>query len=277
MGRIGAEPRDVDSFLNVVANLQESSVMEGVFTHFSKADEVDKSHTKHQMHQFRESLKKIRDRKLRPTLIHSANSAGIIDSDLIYKDDDFSAGINAYRMGISLYGFWPSHDVAKSSVPALMPILTWKTEIIQLKALAPGHPISYGGEYITHHAPVSKIATLPVGYADGYRRLLGSNRPHSPPFRVLIRGKHAPIVGRVCMDMCHVDVTHIPEVAQGDQVVLIGTQGHESITADEMAAKLHTINYEISCLVGKRVPRLYTKDGKYIALKSLICDTKTSL
>lgn len=272
MGRIGLLPSSLDALLDSIPN-SNIAEMEGVFTHFSKADESDKTHTKQQMKLFRTCLEKLKSREKLPKMIHSANSAGIIDASMIYKHEDFEAGLNTFRMGISLYGFWPSKDVDMNAVHGLKPIMSWKTEIVQLKELSPGHTISYGGEYITQEAKGTKIATLPVGYADGYRRYLGSNKPHSPPFKVLVRGKYAPIVGRVCMDMCHIDVSHIEEVKQGDEVVLIGASGDNVITADHMAAKLKTINYEISCLVGKRVPRLYEKDGKFIALKSLISDS----
>lgn len=271
MGRIGLLPSSLDALLDAIPN-SNLAEMEGIFTHFSKADESDKTHTKHQMKLFRSCLEKLKSRQKLPKMIHSANSAGIIDASMIYKDEDFAAGLNTFRMGISLYGFWPSKDVDMKAVHGLKPIMSWKTEIVQLKELSPGHTISYGGEYITQKATGTKIATLPVGYADGYRRYLGSNKPHSPPFNVLVRGKYAPIVGRVCMDMCHIDVSHIDEVKQGDEVVLIGASGDHIITADHMATKLKTINYEISCLLGKRVPRLYEKDGKFIAIKSLVSE-----
>jgi alanine racemase len=276
MGRIGALPGQLDSLIEAAVNdesISSHSFMEGVFTHFSKADEIDKSHSKQQQERFRKCVGDLRSRGLSPPLVHSANSAGIIDSDHLYSIIDHISGLNAYRMGISLYGFYPSDEVDKSAIPPLKPILTWKTEIIQLKQLEPGQTISYGGEYVTSHPYGTKIATLPVGYADGYRRRLGRNKPGKPSFHVLVRGKQAPIIGRVCMDMCHIDVTHIEGVSEGDEVVLIGSQGKHEITADQMASKLKTINYEISCLVGKRVPRLYSEKGAFVALKSLISDS----
>lgn len=285
MGRIGTLPEDIPNFIEFVKNnseLSRNSIMEGVYTHFSKADEVDKTHTKAQISKFHSVVRSLHRAGIHPPLVHSANSAGIIDSSLLYTDEELGSGfITAWRMGVSLYGFYPSEDVDKSAVPELRPVMTWKTQIVQTKHLGPGHTISYGGEFVTgrNGGDSTVIATLPLGYADGFRRRLGRNKaPQKPAFHVLIHGKKAPIVGRVCMDMIHVDVTHIPGVATGDEVVIIGTQNRATITAEQMATKLKTINYEISCLVGKRVPRLYKKNGKFFALKSIICDTnKNSL
>lgn len=275
MGRIGILPRDLDGFLSDVlssSTLSQDAQMEGVYTHFSKADELDKSHTKAQIETFGKCVELIQSHGISPSLIHSANSAGIIDASLIYNTSALNM-INTYRMGISLYGFYPSPDVDFSAVSPLKPVMTWKTEIVQLKELEGGQTISYGGEYVTASYGRTKIATLPIGYADGFRRRLGRNKLAKPSFHVLVRGTVAPIVGRVCMDMCHIDVTHIPNVSPGDEVVLIGQQGDEKITAEQMATKLKTINYEITCLVGKRVPRLYLKDGAIVGLKSIISDS----
>ena len=274
MGRIGILPRNLDGFLSDVLTdpvLSRYSQMEGVYTHFSKADETEKTHTKAQIGMFRKCVERIRSRGLSPPMIHSANSAAIIDSSLLFDPDDWDM-INTYRMGISLYGFYPSPDVDFSAVLPLKPVMSWKTEIVQLKELEVGHTISYGGEFVTSRHG-TKIATLPVGYADGFRRRLGRQKTSNPSFRVLVRGTEAPIVGRVCMDMCHVDVSHIPNVATGDEVVLMGQQGDLCITAEQMAQKLKTINYEITCLVGKRVPRLYQRNGCITGLKSIISDT----
>lgn len=280
MGRIGALPQSVPEFADAIAKnelINRNSMMEGIYTHFSKADEVDKAHTKEQIAKFHAAVDSLHARGIRPPLVHSANSAGIIDSSLIYSPEQIESGIiTAWRMGVSLYGFYPSEDIDKSAVSELRPAMTWKTQIVQTKCLGAGHTISYGGEYVTgrHDDRETVIATLPLGYADGFRRRLGRDKPpHKPSFHVLIHGKKAPIVGRVCMDMIHVDVTNIAGAEVGDEVVLIGAQEKSKITAEQMAKKLKTINYEISCLVGKRVPRLYKQGGKFIALKSIICDT----
>lgn len=279
MGRIGALPDSIPDFIDTIKKsdlITRNSIMEGVYTHFSKADEVEKDHTKDQVAKFHKVVKTLKAQGINPPLVHSANSAGIIDSSLIYSPHDLESGIiTAWRVGVSLYGFYPSEDVDKSGVPELRPAMTWKTQIVQTKNLGPGHTISYGGEYVTgKHSKETIIATLPLGYADGFRRRLGRDKPpHKPAFHVLVHGKKAPIVGRVCMDMIHIDVTHIPGATAGDEVVLIGKQLKSKITAEQMAKKLKTINYEISCLVGKRVPRLYKKNGDFIALKSIICDT----
>lgn len=275
MGRIGILPRDLDRFLSDVitsATLSRDALMEGVYTHFSKADELDKSHTKAQVELFGKCVQQIRSHGISPSLVHSANSAGIIDSSLLYDSGALDL-TNTYRMGISLYGLYPSPDVDFTSVSPLKPVLTWKTEIIQLKELEPGQTISYGGEYVTSSARTTKIATLPIGYADGFRRRLGRSKLAKPSFHVLVRGQEASIVGRVCMDMCHIDVTHIPNVSPGDEVVLIGRQGDATITAEQMASKLKTINYEITCLIGRRVPRIYVKNGSVVGLKSIISET----
>lgn len=286
MGRIGAQPEEIDTFVKNVAGevengrLARHSVMEGVFTHFSKADETDKTHTRNQVAKFHAAVAALKKAGFSPKFVHSSNSAGVIDSSLIYDKKDIDSGlINAWRVGVSLYGFYPSEEVDKSAIPELLPVMSWKTKIAHIKSLAAGHTISYGGEFVTGAekatgAKKSKIATLPLGYADGFRRRLGRHKPpHKPTFQVIVNGERASIAGRVCMDMIHIDVTHIPEVQAGDEVVILGSQDGLSITAEQMAKKLKTINYEISCLVGKRVPRLYTKNGQYVALKSIISDT----
>ena len=173
-----------------------------------------------------------------------ANSAGV----LACKD----SYVNAVRPGIMLYGLYPSGDVERS-IP-LDPALRLVSTIRYLKRVPPGTPISYGRTFVTIRPSV--IATLPVGYADGFNRLL-SNRGS-----VLVRGKRAPIVGRVCMDMTMIDVTDIEGVSTGDEAVLIGSQGGDEISADEMAALLGTINYEVTCAISKRVPRVYIENGE---------------
>lgn len=274
MGRVGLLPQSLSSFLNFMSEARHSSplVLEGAFTHFSKADEIDKSHTISQVKVFEQCVKALKEAGFEPPMIHAANSAGIIDSHLLHEEDLVKVS-NTVRLGISLYGFYPSHDVDKSAINQLCPVLSWKTRIVQLKELAPGHTISYGGEFVTAHSPHTLVATLPVGYADGYRRRLGRYKsPRKPAFHVLVGGEPAPLIGRVCMDMIHVDVTHVNGVAPGAEVVLIGKQGIHEIPGDALAVKLKTINYEITCGVGKRVPRVYTRHGKTVAVSSLLGD-----
>lgn len=159
------------------------------------------------------------------------------------------AHYNLVRCGISLYGYYPSAHVEKHAKISLVPILQWETRIVYIKTLEAGSSVSYGRSFIA--SSTRKVATLPVGYADGYSRLLGNRAS------VLIRGKRAPVIGRVCMDQIMVDITHIPEAAVGDKAVLLGEQGAEKITADELADLCGTISYEILTSISQRVPRIY--------------------
>lgn len=174
-----------------------------------------------------------------------SNSAGLIDLN--------EADFNMVRVGIAMYGLYPSSEVKRDAID-LEPVLTLKSNVIMLKELPEGYPISYGGTYITER--VTKVATIPVGYGDGYPRSLSSVG------RVLIRGKSAKILGRVCMDQFMVDVSHIDGIADNDEVILIGQSGDECITVEEVANHMNTINYEVVCQLGKRIPRVYTIDGK---------------
>ncbi len=253
MGRIGVRPEHLTQFLEGLRQLSHLR-MEGVFSHFSKADESDKTYTYQQLRRFHECLSIIRQAGFNPQITYFANSAGTME----FPESHF----DMVRLGISLYGLYPSDEVDRSAV-RLKPVMSWKTRIIHLKTLAPGEAVSYGGIFITQRPTV--VATLPLGYADGFRRRLGQKH-----WRVLVKGRRAPIIGRVCMDMCMIDVTEIEGVELGDEVVLLGTQGQETIHTDDMAAALETINYEITCLVGKRVPRIYLQNGEITAITSLL-------
>jgi len=253
MGRVGVRPDDLPALLDVIRALPNLE-MEGVFTHFAKADETDKTYSLMQIRWFQECLNLIRNAGFAPKLRYLANSAGAMELPDAHAD--------MARIGISLYGMYPSAEVDPAIVH-LKPALRWKTRVAHLKTLPPGEAVSYGGLFVTQRPTV--VATLPVGYADGFRRRLWKRDWH-----VLIRGQRAPIIGRICMDMCMIDVTDIPGAAVGDEVVLIGSQGAETILADDMAAALDTINYEITCLVGKRVPRIYLRQGAIIAIESLL-------
>jgi len=253
MGRIGVRPEQLPDFLKEFAILPALR-LEGVLSHFSKADEVDKTYTQRQLETYGECLKMFREAGVMPQIRCLANSAGAIDVPASLFD--------MVRIGISLYGLYPSQEVQTSRID-LRPVMQWKTRIVHLKTLPPGELISYGGMFTTQRPTV--VATLPVGYADGLRRRLWKTGG-----QVLVRGQCVPIIGRVCMDMCMIDVTDVAGVIEGDEVVLLGTQGGECISADEMATQLDTINYEITCLVGKRVPRVFFEEGKVIALSSLL-------
>ncbi len=220
-------------------------VMEGMFTHFAKADARDKTMAKEQLERFQEMKCMLSERKVEIPLLHSSNSAAIIDMP--------EANMNIVRAGISLYGMWPSDEVQKEKMD-LQPVLSLKSRIVFLKELEPGRTISYGAVYKTTKR--QRIATIPVGYGDGYPRSL-SNRGY-----VLIHGKKAPICGRICMDQLMVDVTHIPEAEEGDTVTLVGRDGTEHISMEEIGDLSGRFNYEFACDLGKRIPRVYVKGNQ---------------
>lgn len=238
MGRIGTLPDSAVEFVLKIAQLSNLE-LEGLMTHFATADEENKEYTYYQWERFNYVIRKLEAEGVNIPIKHAANSATIIDLPQFELD--------MVRPGIMLYGLRPSHEVDNSL--SLKPALSWKARIIYLKEVPAGTAISYGSTYITPRR--SKIATIPLGYADGYSRLL-SNKG-----QVLIHGRRAPVRGRVCMDQFMVDVTEIPDVSVGDEVVLIGKQGKEEITATEIADLTGTINYEITCSISKRVPRIY--------------------
>jgi len=258
MGRIGVRTDRLPEFLEALKPLPNLE-MEGVFSHFSKADEYDKTYTKKQLTTYKQCLNMIQETGFTPRIRCLANSAGTMEVPESLFD--------MVRIGISLYGLYPSNEVDKTRVN-LKPVMSWKTQIAHIKTLPPGEAVSYGGMFITQRPTV--VATLPLGYADGYRRRLWKTNGY-----VLVKGQRAPIIGRVCMDMFMVDVTDIQDVTAGDEVVLIGKQGAETISADDMAKQLDTINYEITCLVGKRVPRVYLKEGNIRAVQSLLGNSES--
>ena len=219
--------------------------MEGIFTHFSKADETDKEFTHKQIKDFVWMTEKLKENDVTFQYEHCANSAAIIDVP--------EANFDLVRAGISTYGLYPSEDVCKENV-YLKPALALKSHVAYVKDIKAGTPISYGGTYVSERS--MKIATIPVGYADGYPRNL-SNVGY-----VLIRGKKAPIVGRVCMDQFMVDVTDIDGVCFGDNVTLIGKDGNETISVEELSELSGRFNYEFVCDLGKRIPRVFVKNGK---------------
>jgi alanine racemase len=240
MGRLGLLPPQVTLFveqLESFAHLQ----FEGIFTHFSVADSTDPRHVDHtqaQLERFRAVLAELEAAGRRPPLVHCANSSAILTRPETYYD--------MVRLGIALHGLAPSQTVR---CPAdFRPALSFKTTVAQVKTLAPHTPISYGNTYRTEREQT--VAVIPVGYADGFRR--------APRHwgQVLVRGRRAPIIGRVTMDQTMVDVTHIPGARIGDEVVLIGRQRDETITAEEVAERLGTINYEVVAGILARVPRI---------------------
>lgn len=245
MGRIGLHRED-EAIRYIERALSLPSVkVEGIFTHYANADEQDKSYTLEQHRKFMRVVRHFTDRGTNFRYIHAGNSATAIDTPELT--------CSMVRLGISMYGLYPSDEVDHSAI-ALQPVLSLKTGIVHLKTLPPNSGISYGTIYRT--TADEAIATLPIGYADGFSRML-SNKAQA-----LVRGKRVPIVGRVCMDQCMANVSAVPDAGLGDEVVLIGRQGEESITVEEVAAQLGTINYELICMISHRVPRVYIRDGK---------------
>ena len=238
MGRLGLMPAEMDLWIGEVKKLKAVGI-EGVLSHFSHAESVDGDYTQQQLAIFHRVVERLRAEDIRPTLVHLANSAATITLPAAYFD--------MVRPGIMLYGVYPAPVMAKQIV--LQPVLAWKTRILQLKKVPARTSISYGQTFVTERE--SLIATLPIGYADGYPRLL-SNRG-----QVLIGGQRAPVAGRVCMDLTMIDVTDIRNVKQGDEVVLLGRQGDAEISADEIAAWANTISYEILTSISARVPRIH--------------------
>ncbi len=241
MGRLGALPADVPAFLEAARGCRGVD-LEGLCSHFANADLADAALTAQQIARFRTALGQMRAAGFDPRWRHLSNSAGL----LALPEARDGVEMNLARPGLALYGLAPAPWLQPPRV--LEPVLSWKTAVVHVKAVPTGTPISYGSTW-TAPRP-SRIATLPVGYADGWSRLL-SNRG-----AVLVRGRRAPIVGRVCMDLCMVDVTDVPGVEVGDEVVLIGRQGSEVQDAHQLAALEGTIAYDVLCAVGARVPRV---------------------
>ena len=219
---------------------------EGLFSHFATADCADLTKAQAQAELFDRFVDMLNERGLQIPLCHMDNSAGLMN---------FSRHYDMVRSGIVTYGLYPSEEVEKNLL-ALEPAMIWRSRITHVKTLPAGREISYGGTYVTEMDTV--VATVPVGYADGYRRSL------SGKFYVLIRGQKAPILGRVCMDQLMVDVTHIPDAAMNDRVTLVGTDGDETITMEAIAEAADSFNYEFVCGISRRVPRIYTSGGKTV-------------
>jgi alanine racemase len=236
MGRLGLLPEEVPAFVAELRSLP-GLILEGIFTHLSTADS-DQEYARWQLSRFQQVLEAVARAGIHFPLVHAANSAAILALP--------ESHLAMVRLGIAMYGLQPSAEVPLP--PDFRPALSFKTQVAQVKTLPPGSFVGYGKGYRT--ADETRLAVLPVGYADGFRRA------PSHWGEVLIRGRRTPIVGRVSMDQTTVDVSHIPGVRQGDEVVLIGEQGEERITAEEVAARLGTINYEVVSEILARVPRV---------------------
>jgi alanine racemase len=238
MNRIGVKPGDLESAVTALGKARRLAV-QGVFTHFATADESNKQFLMYQLDEFRRQLDRLRPMGIDPGLVHCANSASILD----VPESSFSM----VRPGVMMYGYYPSRTTSES-IP-LKPAMTLKTRVSLVKWIGPGESVSYGRRFVATRR--TQIATLPIGYADGFTRLLSGKA------EVLIHGSRFPIVGTICMDQLMVDVG-LEEVSQGDEAVLIGAQGDKQISAWDLAAGLGTIPYEICCAISSRVPRVST-------------------
>ncbi len=250
MGRIGYLCNE--EALNEAVDISklDNIEIEGLFAHFAKSDELDKTSAKLQLIRYNDFSAKLNEAGIDIKLHHCSNSAGIIDMP--------EANLQAVRAGIAMYGLYPSEEVEKERVE-LFPALELKSHLIHIKEVPKGTGISYGWTFTTDR--VSRIATIPVGYADGYARTL-SNKAD-----VLIKGQRAPIVGRICMDQFMVDITDLKDVNLYDEVTLIGKDGEEHIAVEELGDISGRFNYEFVCDLTKRIPRVYYKDGKIIETK----------
>ena len=254
MSRIGfpmtEQSADICAAIAKMPNLHA----EGLFSHFATADCADLTKAQAQARDFDRFDAMLKARGVNVPIRHLDNSAGIMNFPKHYE---------MVRSGIVTYGMYPSDEVA----PALLsvrPAFQWRSRVTHVKLLEAGREISYGGTYVTQGPTI--VATVPVGYADGYRRSLSNH------FYVLIRGKKAPILGRVCMDQLMVDVTHIPDVAPEDPVVLVGRDGDEEITVEQIAAAADSFNYEFVCGISRRVPRVYYRDGQAVRTVHYLLD-----
>jgi alanine racemase len=236
MGRLGMSPEKAPAFLE---EIQHENIidMDGIFTHFARADEPESDSAPQQLARFTTLVDQLRKAGLCPAMVHGANSAAILNYPEAYFD--------LVRPGIAIYGLNPSPE---SVLPTeFRPALTWKARLTFLRTLPPGHGISYGSLYVT--SKEERIGVIPVGYGDGFRRVDGQE--------VLLRGKRVPVVGRVCMDQCMLQLDSVPEAVMEDEVVLLGKQGGLSITADDLGKRWGTVNYEVVCGLADRLPRIY--------------------
>ena len=250
MSRIGFQVTEKDADICKEIALLPNIEAEGIFTHFATADEKDLTKTLQQKERFGKFVNMLSKRGINPEIKHANNSAGLMNFDEHY---------DLVRAGIVIYGMYPGEDVDKSKLDVL-PAMKWVAEISHVKTLEAGREISYGGTYITEKETV--VATVPVGYADGYPRSLSNIG------KVMVNGKEAPIIGRVCMDQFMIDVTDIPDVKVGDEATLVG----DGLSMEEVSNAAHSFNYELPCRISRRVPRIYLKDGKEYKTVSYLID-----
>ena len=251
MSRIGMKPGEEALELVKRVSCLEGIRIEGIFTHFSRADETDLSCTEGQLKAFEDFDRQLREQGIRIPLRHCSNSAAIVGGLS-------SNQLELCRAGIALYGLYPSGEVRKD-LAALTPALELISCVSCLRDIGPGTAVSYGGTFVADRP--MRIATIPVGYGDGYPRSLSGKGA------VLIHGQRAPILGRICMDQFMVDVSHIPDVRNFDEAVLLGFQGGEHISAEEIAEASGGFHYEILCGLNKRIPRVYIREGKAVEIR----------
>lgn len=244
MSRIGFQvtPESADTVARI--SKLPNIMIEGIFTHFARADESSKAPAYEQFKQFEKMIAMVEEKGVQISLKHCSNSAGIVEIP--------ECNMDMVRAGITLYGLWPSEEVDKTKI-SLKPVMSLRSRVAYVKELLPGRQISYGGTFTVKKKMT--VATVPVGYGDGYARGL-SNKGW-----VLIKGQKAPICGRVCMDQCMVDVTDIPGVKIGDTVTLLGKDADEEITMEQLGELSGRFNYEFACLITPRVPRIYHKNN----------------
>lgn len=255
MSRIGMKPDQQSAELISRLMSLPGIYLEGMFTHFATADEEDKTKTMAQIAQYQAFVKMLEKEGVQIPIKHCANSAGIIDS--------LGVEFDLVRAGISIYGLYPSREVNREAVK-LTPALELKSHVTYIKSIEPGTEISYGGTFKAE-VPM-RIATIPAGYGDGYPRYLSGKG------WVLIRGQKAPVVGRICMDQFMVDITGLEGIEENDQVTLIGKDGDQEITAEDLAEAGGGFHYELLCGLGKRVPRIYFSGGKAVGKKDYFDD-----
>lgn len=253
MGRIGFLPEEASVEEVYRISRLPNIELEGLFSHFSTADENNKEYTHLQFERYNWFYKRLQEKGVSIRIRHIANSAAIMDLPETYLD--------GVRPGIILYGYYPSDEVNKENLK-LKPVMTLKTNIVHIKNLKSGEYISYGRKFKCERDSV--IATLPVGYADGYTRLLNGKA------KVIINGQFALVVGSICMDQCMVDITDIKSAEVGNEVILIGEEGGCKFDAEDIAKLLGTISYEIVCMINKRVPRVYTRNGNVIKIRNYV-------
>lgn len=251
MGRIGFLPcNETVKTIAEICTLKGLEIV-GIFSHFSTSDEEDKSYTNEQLLKFTKVMENLKALEIQIPLKHLSNSGAIIDMPETY--------LNAVRPGIILYGYYPSNEVFKDNL-SIKPALTLKAKIGHVKELEPDMYIGYGKTFKTNKKTI--VATLPIGYGDGYPRALAENA------KIIVNGKFAKILGRICMDQCMIDVTDIANVKTGDEVIILGEEENLKFNADDMAGALGTINYEILCMLKSRIPRVYIKNKEIVKVKN---------